>query len=239
MDGLLLIDKPLGWTSHDVVAKVRSLLRSAAANLPTSYSPHPTPSPSVKVGHTGTLDPQATGLLILVVGSYCKHAQEYSKLDKTYEVTMCLGQTSTTGDSEGEKISVSTHIPSEEAVKQTLEQFTGTIEQTPPAYSAIKVGGKRSYQLAREGKAVELSARTVTIHSIEDVTYEYPTISFTVSVSSGTYIRSLVEDIGRALGTGAYTSTLRRATVGKFSLIDAMQITDVTAENITNFIINT
>ncbi len=236
MDGLLLIDKPLGWTSHDVVAKVRSLLRSAAANLPTSYLLHPTPSPSVKVGHTGTLDPQATGLLILVIGSYCKRAQEYSKLDKTYEVMMRLGQTSTTGDAEGAKTSVSSRIPNNAELKQVLEHFTGIIEQTPPAYSAIKVGGKRSYQLAREGKAVELAARTVTIHFIKDVIYQYPAISFTVSVSSGTYIRSLVEDIGTVLGTGAYTASLRRTQVGTFTIIDASKADSLKLNSIVSHI---
>jgi tRNA pseudouridine55 synthase len=223
MDGLLLIDKPLGWTSHDVVAKVRGILKHSGTSKP-------------KVGHTGTLDPQATGLLILVIGSYCKRAQELSKLDKTYEVSMCLGQTSTTGDAEGEKTPVSSHAPSEEEVKQALEQFSGVIEQVPPAYSAIKVGGKRSYQLAREGKAVELTARTVTIYSIEDVTYKYPALSFTVSVSSGTYIRSLVQDMGVTLGTGAYTTSLRRTRVGKYTLAHAAELPDLTSENIADYL---
>jgi tRNA pseudouridine55 synthase len=237
MDGLLLIDKPLGWTSHDVVARVRSILRTVESkrlqvegftpgilNLQPATVP---PLPKVKVGHTGTLDPAATGLLVLVVGSYCKRAQEYSKLDKTYEVTMCLGQTSTTGDEEGEKAPISSHVPGEEEVKQALKQFSGVIEQVPPAYSAIKVGGKRSYQLARDGKPMELAARTVTIHSIEDVIYDYPTISFTVAVSSGTYIRSLVEDIGAVLDVGAYTTRLRRLTVGRFHVNQAQNVEDL------------
>lgn len=129
MDGIILIDKPQGWTSHDVVAKVRNILKNQAAK-------------KVKVGHTGTLDPQATGLMVLVVGSYCKRASEFSKLDKTYEVVMKLGETSTTGDSEGVKTKVKSKKPKESEVKEALKNFIGDIKQMPPAYSAIKIDGK-------------------------------------------------------------------------------------------------
>lgn len=207
MDGFLLVDKPSGWTSFDVVAKIRNTLKRETGK-------------KVKVGHTGTLDPLATGLMIIVVGSYCKRAAEFSKLNKTYEVTMKLGKTSSTGDEEGEKQSVSATEPSLEAVQAALKQFTGEIQQVPPAFSAIKINGKRAYKLAREGKEVVIEPRTVKIHSSTLKSYEYPLVNFTTEVSSGTYIRSLVTDIGEALGTGAYMSNLRRTTVGSFQLDD-------------------
>lgn len=217
MDGLLLIDKPKGWTSFDVVAKVRGLMRAE------------TGLKKPKVGHTGTLDPLATGLLVLCIGSYCKRASEFSKLDKTYEVTMKLGQTSTTGDAEGSLTGISTKKPTSEAISATLEAFVGEIDQVPPQFSAIKVGGQRAYKLAREGKTVKMEPRKVTIYSITNVEYEYPLVSFTSKVSSGTYIRSLVQDIGERLGTGAYMSDLRRTTVGMFVVKDA-HLTDVTQD---------
>jgi tRNA pseudouridine55 synthase len=233
MNGLLLVDKPSGWTSFDVVAKIRGIIKKSQAQSHKAESPaldiqtfsHSTPSTKVKVGHTGTLDPLATGLMVVVVGSYCKRAEEFSKLDKTYEVTMTLGQTSTTGDEEGVKTQAGDGRPEIEEVKTALEQFVGTISQTPPIYSAIKVNGQRAYKLARAGKTVVLEARQVTINSITNLSYHYPEVRFTVSVSSGTYIRSLVEDIGKALGTGAYMSALRRTIVGHFELSDAI-ITD-------------
>jgi tRNA pseudouridine55 synthase len=220
MDGILLIDKPAGWTSFDVVAKVRGMLRQA------------TGLKRPKVGHTGTLDPLATGLMVVVVGTYCKRASEFSKLDKTYQVTARLGYTSATGDEEGEKRPVSTHQPSDQEVHTALHKFTGPIQQIPPAYSAIKVDGKRAYQLAREGKTVELTPRPVTIHAITEVTYAYPHLSFTTHVSSGTYIRTLVEDIGAALGTGAYTTALRRTTVGAFSIEQARPVSELSPDTI-------
>lgn len=207
MDGILLIDKPKDWTSFDVVAKVRGALKKESGK-------------KMKVGHTGTLDPLATGLMIVVVGSYCKRASEFSKLDKTYEVTMKLGETSTTGDAEGKKTRISALTPTEVQIKNAIAQFIGMIEQVPPAFSAIKIDGKRAYKLAREDKEVKLEPRSVTIHNITGMKYDYPYISFTTEVSSGTYIRSLVEDIGKELGVGAYMSDLRRTKVGRFSLSD-------------------
>jgi tRNA pseudouridine55 synthase len=212
MDGLLLIDKPAGWTSFDVVAKVRGAVKQQ------------TGLKKPKVGHTGTLDPLATGLLVLTLGTYCKRAQEFSKLDKVYEVTMKLGETSTTGDEEGEKTQGSDYEPSTEELSDALEVFTGEIMQTPPAYSAVKINGQRAYKLAREGKEVVLEPRPVTIYEISDISYAYPEVNFTVKVSSGTYIRSLVQDIGARLRTGAYMSGLRRTEVGNFHIRDAQQI---------------
>jgi tRNA pseudouridine55 synthase len=217
MDGILLIDKQKGWTSHDVVAKVRSLLKKQAGH-------------KVKVGHTGTLDPLATGLLVITVGSYCKRAQEFSKLDKTYEVTMKLGETSTTGDEEGNKIKINDRKPGLDELKSVVSSFVGEIMQTPPIYSAIKVDGQRAYKLARAGKEVKLEPRKVTIYEITDIKYDYPLVKFTSKVSSGTYIRSLVEDVGKELGTGAYMSELRRTEVGDFKIEYAQHIDNLDLE---------
>jgi tRNA pseudouridine55 synthase len=215
MDGCLLIDKPTGWTSHDVVAKVRNILKNEAGH-------------KVKVGHTGTLDPFATGLLILMVGSHTKRAAEFSKLGKTYEAEIVLGKVSSTGDPEGEITQKSDKVPTQEEVNNTLEEFTGEIEQTPHKFSAMKIDGQRAYKLAREGKEVKLEPRKVTIYSIKDVKYNYPKLKFTTEVSSGTYIRSLAEDIGKNLGTGAYLSELRRTQVGSFNIDKAQSIEQIT-----------
>ncbi len=225
MDGILLVDKPSGWTSFDVVAKVRGILKKSGV-------------PKPKVGHTGTLDPLATGLLVLTLGSYCKRAQEFSKLDKTYEVTMKLGQTSTTGDREGGISETSSKIiPTEAQLKVALKQFVGEIMQTPPAFSAMKVNGQRAYKLARAGKEVKLEPRKVTIYNITGVDYDYPVLKFTTKVYSGTYIRSLVEDMGQELGTGAYMQDLRRTKVGKFSIQEACRIAGLTETAIKKYAI--
>jgi tRNA pseudouridine55 synthase len=213
LDGILLINKPEGWTSHDVVAKIRNFLKKETGQ-------------KIKVGHAGTLDPAATGLLVILVGSYCKRAGEFSKLDKTYAAELILGKTSTTGDIEGEITEKSAQMPSKENVEQVLSGFIGEIQQTPHKYSAIKVDGQRAYKLARADKEVQIEPRKVTIYSIEEVKYDYPKLSFTTEVSSGTYIRSLAEDIGEKLGTGAYLSALRRTKVGEFDVQDASQVTD-------------
>lgn len=217
MNGILLVDKPSGWTSFDVVAKARGIIkRETGIKKP-------------KVGHAGTLDPLATGLLVVLVGDYCKKASEFSKLDKTYEVTMKLGVTSTTGDEEGEKtVNPESRIPKIEEVDMAITKFTGEIMQTPHAYSAIKVNGQRAYKLVREGKDVVIEPRRVTIYSITDVEYAYPEVKFTAKVSSGTYIRSLVEDIGKELGTGAYMSALRRTQVGELLLSNAITVESLT-----------
>lgn len=225
MDGLLLVDKPKDWTSFDVAAKVRGTLKKSGISKP-------------KVGHTGTLDPQATGLLVLTLGSYCKRAGEFSKLDKVYEVELTLGKTSTTDDSEGEITKISDNKPSSSEVEESINAFLGEIQQTPPAFSAIKVDGKRAYKLAREGKEVKLEPRSITIHEITNVNYEYPKVTFTSEVSSGTYIRSLARDIGEKLGVGAYMSDLRRTKVGDFDLSRAISTTELTIENIQNNLID-
>ena len=207
-DDILLIDKPAGMTSFGVVARVRRQLSQAAGH-------------KVKVGHTGTLDPFATGLMILVVGKATKRAGEFSKLDKVYEATIRLGQTSSTGDTEGEITAVSTEVPTRQAVEAVLQQFVGEITQTPPIFSAIKISGVRAYKLARLNKDVEMPKRQVTIYSLDLLSYEYPLLRIRTHVSSGTYIRSLASDIGLALGTGAYVTELRRIAVGDQSVQDA------------------
>jgi tRNA pseudouridine55 synthase len=167
MQGLLLVDKPAGWTSFDVVNYVRRIVANAEGKKPKN----------TKVGHTGTLDPFATGLLVLLIGKeYTRRAGELAKLDKTYELTMRLGETSTTGDPEGEVTIVSDTAPDQTAILEALKQFRGPIEQVPPAYSAIKVDGQRAYKLARAGKAVVLEARPVTIHRLELIEYVYPEV---------------------------------------------------------------
>lgn len=212
IQGILLVDKPKGWTSFDVVNYVRKMVATAEGKKPKH----------TKVGHTGTLDPLATGLLVLLIGKeYTRRAGELSKLDKVYEVTMKLGETSTTADDEGEKTKVSDLQPSQQQVEASLHQFTGQILQTPPIYSAMKIDGQRAYKLAREGKEVKLEARPVTIYESTLTSYDYPYVHFTCKVSSGTYIRSLVEDLGKALGTGAYLSDLRRTAIANYAISDA------------------
>jgi tRNA pseudouridine55 synthase len=212
MNGVLLIDKPNGWTSFDVVAKVRGLIK-----LKTGLK-------RPKVGHAGTLDPLATGLLIVLVGDECKNQDKYMKLDKTYEVQLKLGETSTTDDAEGGITKISDKTPTKEEVINTINSFLGEIKQVPPIFSAIKVDGKRAYKLAREGHKPEMNPRVVTIHSIMDIEYKYPYVNFTTSVSSGTYIRSLVRDIGEKLDIGAYMSDLRRTKIGDKLVADAYKI---------------
>lgn len=190
--------------------------------------------PKVKVGHTGTLDPFATGLMILVIGKECKNAGAYSKLDKVYEATIRLGETSTTGDPEGaiSKVeepalgSIEGREYKVEEIEKVLQKFTGEIEQTPPIFSAIKVNGQRAYKLARKGEEVEIPVRKVTIHALEMVDYSYPELKIRTHVSSGTYIRSLAVDIGAALGTGAYCSQLRRLKVAQYDVEEAYRIAD-------------
>jgi tRNA pseudouridine55 synthase len=218
MQGILLVDKPKTWTSFDVVNFVRKQVAAAEGKKPKH----------TKVGHCGTLDPLATGLLILVVGKeYTRRAGEFTKLDKTYEVTMKLGETSSTLDDEGEKKAVSDTIPDQKAVLEALSALQGHIMQVPPQFSAMKINGQRAYKMARKGEKVELEARPVTIYSNELTEYSYPFVKFTSRVSSGTYIRSLVEDLGKLLGTGAYMSDLRRTEIGGFSLTNAQGVEDV------------
>lgn len=212
-DRILLIDKPAAMTSFGVVARVRRVLTKEAGK-------------KVKVGHCGTLDPFATGLLVLVTGKETKSAEKFMKLDKVYEATITLGYTSTTGDPEGDIVDTSDIQPSKDELIATLAKFNGEIQQTPPAFSAIKIDGQRAYKLAREGKEVEMPTRTVTIHSLELLDYTYPEVRIRTHVSSGTYIRTLAQDIGRALNTGAYCTELRRTKIADWSIDDAQTLED-------------
>lgn len=221
MEGVLLVDKPAGWTSFDVVNRVRFMVAKIEGKKPKN----------TKVGHTGTLDPAATGLLVLLVGkNYTRRAEGLTKKDKVYEVEMTLGKVSTTGDSEGEITDVSDLQPSEQQLKDVLAAWTGDIMQTPPAFSAIKIDGQRAYDLARKGQEVKIEPRPAIIHANDFQDYAYPIVHFTSHVGSGTYIRSLVDDIGKQLGTGAYMSALRRTSVASYDIADAITPDELTPE---------
>ena len=205
MEEIIFVDKPSGMSSFGAVARVRRIL--------TQREGH-----KVKVGHTGTLDPFATGLLILLAGKATKKAPELTKKDKVYEATIRLGATSTTGDPEGEITETGAAIPTREEIEAILPQFRGEIQQTPPAFSAIKINGQRAYKLARAGKDVEIPSRTVTIYELEIMSYEAPILKIRTHVSSGTYIRTLAEDLGKALGCGAYCTELRRTKIADYDI---------------------
>lgn len=208
MDEIIFVDKPAGMTSFGVVARVRRVLSEKAGK-------------KIKVGHTGTLDPFATGLLILMAGKATKKAMEFTKLDKVYEATIRLGATSSTGDPEGEIVVKSTTVGySLQQIEDTLRKFVGKIEQRPPIFSAIKIDGQRAYKLARAGKEIEMPTRTVEIFSIDLLDYSDPYIKIRTHVSSGTYIRTLAEDIGKELGCGAYCTELRRTKIAEYNIED-------------------
>ena len=213
MDEVLLIDKPANMTSFGVVARIRRVLSKQLGK-------------KVKVGHTGTLDPFATGLMIIVTGKECRNAGIYTKLDKVYEATFVLGQTSTTGDPEGEQTTISERQPDRDEITAVLARYTGEITQRPPIFSAIKIDGQRAYKLARDGKEVEMPERSVSVYSLELIDYSYPELKIRTHVSSGTYIRSLCVDIGSALGTGAYCSQLRRTRIAEYDVASARQLSD-------------
>ncbi|HLV24489.1 MAG TPA: tRNA pseudouridine(55) synthase TruB [Moheibacter sp.] len=207
---IFLIDKPLDWTSFDVVNKVRWNIRKSF-NLK-----------KIKVGHAGTLDPKATGLLILCTGRFTKRIDEIQSESKVYTGTFKLGVTTPTYDTESEENETfpTEHI-SEELIHQTTQKFIGDIEQFPPAHSAVKVDGKRLYELARAGKEVELKPRKISIYDFKITQIDMPSVEFEVHCGKGTYIRSLAHDFGKALNSGAYLIELRRTRVGDFSVENA------------------
>lgn len=218
-EDIILIDKPAGLSSFGVVARVRRRLSEQAGK-------------KIKVGHTGTLDPFATGLLILLANKATKLSNQFLKLDKWYEATICLGKTSTTGDPEGEIIEQNTEkVPTLEEVKTVVNQFVGQITQTVPTFSAVKINGQRAYQLARRGEEVVMPTRQIEIYSLEILSYNYPELIIRTHVSSGTYIRTLGEDIGKALGVGAYLTSLRRTQVGDYQIKNAVKLSDFMGEN--------
>lgn len=210
---VLLIDKPLGWTSFQVVKKINYLLKGT------------------KVGHAGTLDPLATGLLILCTGKFTKRINEFMAAEKEYTGSFTIGATTPTYDLESEPSNfkdISGIGP--EAFKQACIQFTGEIMQVPPAFSAIKKAGRRAYEMARKGENVELAARPIQISTFEVEKLELPFIYFRVVCSTGTYIRSLAQDFGTALGCGAYLSRLCRTRIGDYRVDQAMTIEEAEKE---------
>ncbi len=247
---IMLVDKPAGISSFGVVARVRRQLSEQAGTMMVKGKDGTLREKrrKVKVGHTGTLDPFATGLLILLINKGTKHANDFLKLDKEYIATIRLGAVSTTGDPEGEitplvdaalstDTTLAVHtpgasaetvqylpVPTLEDVERVAYSFVGPIEQRVPNFSAVKINGQRAYKLARAGKAVEMPVRTVMIYELEILHYAWPELAIRCKVSSGTYIRTLGEDIGQALGVGGYLTALRRTKIDHYSVEDAVKV---------------
>lgn len=227
MNGLLIIDKPQGWTSFDVVAKIRGQFAREIG----------IPSRKLKVGHTGTLDPMATGVLVLCVGKATKQVPALTGLDKEYVAEVTLGATSNTDDAEGEVVPTpGAASVTESAIKDALKKFTGIFDQIPPDFSAKKVDGQKAYHAARKGKPLELKAKTITIHAIDVLSYAWPKLSLRVHCGSGTYIRALARDLGRELKTGGYLTALRRTKVGPFEIGRAKQISEISSHDIVEYL---
>jgi tRNA pseudouridine55 synthase len=220
MNGLLLVDKPVGITSFDVIRRLR---RQTGVR---------------KIGHAGTLDPAASGLMLMLFGTACKRAEVLTKLDKRYLATIRLGITSTTGDEEGEKTVISETVPLQIELEAAIVLHTGEIEQTPSMYSAIKIDGREAYKRARAGEKVVMPTRRVMVYENRLVRYEYPLVTLDTKVSSGTYIRSLAADLGAALDTGAYLAALVRSEVGEYRLTDAIALDAADAETVARHLID-
>jgi tRNA pseudouridine55 synthase len=203
ISGILLVDKPAGMTSHDVSHAIARKLQSRA-------------------GHTGTLDKFATGLLVVCIGKATKASRALASLPKQYRALAFLGRTTDTCDPEGKETSTSTLVPSAEEVRSEAAKFIGAIEQVPPLFSAKKIRGRRASDYARKGVEVKVRPVQVAIDSLDILEYDYPRLRIRLSCSSGTYVRSLVKDLGEALGCGAYTLELRRTKIGDFSVESAL-----------------
>lgn len=211
MNGIILVDKPQNWTSHDVVAKLRGVLHER------------------RIGHSGTLDPLATGLLVVFVGRATR-AVEFAEADsKEYLAGLSLGVSTDTQDITGNIVAESAALPDEAALREALGRFIGDIEQIPPMYSAIKIGGKKLYELARRGESVERAPRKITVSAIDIAGRDGDDYILNISCSKGTYVRTLCSDIGEALGCGACMSSLRRTRAGVFSVDDAHSLADIEA----------
>ena len=215
MDGILVIDKPKGLTSHDVVDFIRRKFGFKT------------------VGHAGTLDPMATGVLVILLGSSTKSSQTFSSDDKVYEGTIFLGATSDTGDACGkiEQTAKSVHFTAKE-IEDVFNKFLGEIEQHPPMYSAVKHKGRKLYEFARKGISVETRPRKVMIKELSIVNIALPEVQFKVTCSKGTYVRQLAIDIGKALGCGAHLSALKRTRSGRFSIDEAMSMEELKAMSV-------
>jgi tRNA pseudouridine55 synthase len=221
MFGLLNIDKPAGLTSRDVVNRVQRLVRPQ------------------KVGHAGTLDPLATGVLVVAVGAATRLVEYVQRMRKTYRGVFILGRTSDTEDASGTIVALPDAMtPTRDEIDVVIPKFVGTIQQRPPAFSALKVAGKRAYAMARRGDAVELAARPVEIFAIQIVRYEYPELELRIECGSGTYVRSLGRDIAEELGTGAVMSALVRLAVGPFRAAEGLPVDQLTVEVIEKRIIS-
>lgn len=208
---IILLDKPLDWTSFQAVNKIKFKLKREF-NLPKKF----------KIGHAGTLDPRATGLLIICTGKFTKIIPQIQDAPKEYLTEIKIGVQTESFDTEKPEILPTdiSHI-TEENIRETLKTFIGEIDQKPPVFSAIKIDGNRAYDLARKGKEVEMKSRKTTIHYIKDIDINLPLVRFTVGCSKGTYIRSLAHDIGQNLGVGAYLTNLRRTKIGEYNIEDA------------------
>ncbi|GFI09836.1 MAG: tRNA pseudouridine(55) synthase TruB [Lachnospiraceae bacterium] len=209
MNGILNIYKEAGFTSHDVVAKLRGILKQK------------------KIGHTGTLDPDAEGVLPVCVGNATKLCGLLTEKEKTYEAVLLLGQETDTQDISGKILRTEEVKVSPEAVREAVESFQGSYDQVPPMYSALKIKGKKLYELAREGKVVERKARTVFLREISISRMELPEVSFAVTCSSGTYIRTLCHDIGQKLGCGGCMKSLLRTRVERFVIRDSLRLSQI------------
>ncbi len=219
---LLLVDKPMNWTSFDVVNKIRYALKYKLGVK------------KIKVGHAGTLDPMATGLLIICTGKFTKKLEALQGLPKTYTGTITLGASTPSFDAEtGFDATYPTNHITEELIQQTRHQFLGELEQVPPIFSAIKVDGQPLYKKARKGLKVDIKPRTVKIYQFDFQRVEIPEIEFTVQCSKGTYIRSLAHDYGKALDSGAYLSSLRRTQIGDYKIDKAWNL-----DNLVDYIEN-
>lgn len=211
LNGLLVLDKPLGWSSAKACARVRGITGGA------------------KVGHAGTLDPLATGVLVLALGRATKSIERVQAMPKTYRTTVDLSAFTQTDDLESDRQEVQVdHPPTPEQVRRACDRLTGEIQQTPPLFSAIKVDGERAYRAARAGRELALEPRTVTVHGITIDRYDYPLVTIEICCSKGTYIRTIARDLGKILSTGGHLTALRRTAIGNFVVEDALDPEAVT-----------
>lgn len=211
MNGLLIVNKPSGPTSHDIVNKIRKW------------------SGERRVGHTGTLDPLASGVLVLCLGPTTRISEYLTASNKRYEAVVRFGQTTDTYDRQGRVLSTRAVRLTPEEIAFALEKFRGTITQTPPAYSAVQVGGRRAYEMARRGERLDIKPRTTTIHLLAMVSWQPPNLTLDIACSAGTYIRSLANDLGEALGCGAHVTRLTRTAAGRFTLRDSHPLPELEA----------
>jgi len=220
MDGIIVIDKPEGMTSHDVVSHVRRVIRMR------------------RVGHAGTLDPMATGVLVILLGRATKLFNQFVTFDKSYRATLILGTKTTTADTQGKVIQqLPYQYVTESQVKNVFQQFLGETQQVPPMVSAIKVGGQRLYKLARQGIEVERAPRKIRISELNCIDFALPKVTFSLNCSKGTYVRKLAEDVGDVLGCGACICKIQRTKVGPFAVEQAVKLENVNKDHIRSWAI--